>query len=312
MKIRSLLLCAAAALLTFLGILGWHLRSQAATPFTLAIAGLKLEQLAPGVYGLVASTDFPPKNPASTAICNAGIVIGSKNALVIDPFQNPALGNLLLRTVTTLTDKPVEYVVNTHYHFDHTGGNPAIASKKIPILGRGPIREFMLNKNKKMDPNPTPPAVVVNSATDLWLGDRKVHLEAVEGHSGGTDMVVSVPDAKVLFTGDILFNQRIPYVADGNIRQWQATVDQLIQTYPDAKILPGHGPITNQQGLVAEKQYFKDLEQLALSWKAKGLTKDQAIAASAEVPVAYKGYKFQALYKSSLETAYQQITLAKS
>ncbi|MGB8701960.1 MAG: MBL fold metallo-hydrolase [Thermosynechococcaceae cyanobacterium] len=313
MKIRTWILCFAVALLACLGLWSGNIRpGTAAEPLTLPTAGLKLEQLAENVYGLVASTDFPPKNMATTAICNAGIVIGPKSVLAIDPFQNPALGNLLLDTVKTLTDKPIAYVVNTHYHFDHTGGNPAIASKRIPLLGRGPIREFMLTRNQKQDPNPTPPALVVNSATDLWLDDLKVHLETLEGHSNGTDLIAYVPKAKVLFTGDLLFNRRIPYVADGNIRQWQTSLDYLLKTYGDAKILPGHGPIADRPALARQHQFFADLEQLALSWKAKGLTQPQAIAASLKVPDVYKDYKFQALYQSNLETAYQQITQAKT
>lgn len=300
-----------ATLVTCVGAIGWHAHSQAQsspTPnLTLETAGLTLQELSSGVYGLIASTDFPAKN-SNAAICNAGIVIGTNGVLVIDPFQNAALGNLLFSTVERLTDKPLRYVLNTHYHFDHTGGNPAAEAKGVSIIGRGPIREFMVNRNKELDPNPTPPNLVVNNESTIWLGKRQVQLQEVEGHSGGTDLVAYVPDANVLFTGDILFHQRIPFTGDGDIRKWQSTLSQLIATYPTARVLPGHGPITDRSGLETLKRYFDELEKLALTWKEQSLSKERVLERFAEVPTPYKDYKFQALYKGNLETAYQQIT----
>ncbi len=61
---------------------------------------------------------------------------------MIDPFQNEALGNLLLSEVKKITDLPVKYVVNTHFHFDHTGGNKAIKAQEIPIVGRGTLLQL--------------------------------------------------------------------------------------------------------------------------------------------------------------------------
>lgn len=300
-----------ATLVTCLGVMGWHTYSQAqsspAPKLTLETAGLTLQELGSGVYGLISSTDFPPKDP-NVAICNAGIVIGTDRVLVIDPFQNAALANLLFSTVKGLTDKPIKYVLNTHYHFDHTGGNPAAEAKGISIIGRGPIREFMINRNKDRDPNPTPPKLVINGESTIWVGERQVQVREVEGHSGGTDVVAYVPDAKVLFTGDILFHQRIPYVSDGNIRKWQNSLSQLIAAYPTARLLPGHGPVADQSGLKTLKSYFDNLEKLALSWKEQSLTQEQVLERFAQVPAPYKNYKFQGLYKSNLETAYQQIT----
>jgi glyoxylase-like metal-dependent hydrolase (beta-lactamase superfamily II) len=140
------------------------------------------------------------------------------------------------------------------------------------------------------------------------LGERQVQLEEVEGHSGGTDLIAYVPDANVLFMGDILFHQRIPFISDGNIRKWQDTLSRLISAYPKARLLPGHGSVTDRSGLEGLKRYFDDLEKLALTWKEQSLTQEQAVERFAEVPTAYRDYKFQGLYKGNLETAYQQIT----
>ena len=228
-------------------------KPTAATVQTVSLqnAGLQLQEVAQGVYALISSTDFPPASPA-VAIANGGIVIGSDSVLVIDPFQTSDLAEMLISTVKSLTDKPIKYVLNTHYHFDHTGGNVAFVKQNIPVIGRGVIREY-IQSGKNNTSGITPPTVVVNSQTDIWLGDRQVRIERVDGHSAGTDLVAYVPDAKVLFTGDIVFNKRIPWTGDSDIRQWQGSLYRLIATFPDVKVVPGHGDVTDVTGLQAQQ-----------------------------------------------------------
>ena len=269
-------------------------------------AGLQLQEIAQGIYALVASTDFPPASPA-LAIANGGIVIGSDGVLVIDPFQTPELGELMLSTVKSLTDKPIKYVLNTHYHFDHTGGNSVFVKREIPVLGRGVIREY-IQSGKNNTGGVTPPTVIINSQTDLWLGDRQVRIERVDGHSAGTDLVAYIPDAKVLFTGDMVFNKRIPYTADSDIRQWQGSLYRLVATYPAAKVVPGHGDITDVTGLQAQQAYFSWLERQALEWKGQILSKEQVLEKFAKIPDEYKDYKFKAIYPLNLDSAYEQFT----
>lgn len=298
-----------SALISLLIIVGWQSYSQGQKlPLTLETASLSLEKLGDGVYTLVSDTDYPPPNE-NIAICNAGIIIGDNGVLVIDPFQNKALANLLLSEVKKLTDLPVKYVVNTHFHFDHTGGNKAIKTQAIPIVGRGTIREDMLAKNLQYDPNPIPPDIVVSDDSKIWLGDREIQLKAVEGHSGGTDIIAYIPDANVLFTGDIVFNQRFPFIADGSIKKWQRTLFYLSRKYRDATFVPGHGKVSDHSSAIALNDYLDKLESMGLEWKRQGLSEEQAIRSAEEIPDSYQEYKFQGLYPSNLKTAYQQITM---
>ena len=279
-----------------------------ATSVTLETSLLTLEQVGDNIYALISDTDYPPANE-NIAICNAGIVIGDDGVLVIDPFQNEALGNLLLAEVAKLTNLPVKYVLNTHFHFDHTGGNKAMKAQEISIIGRGTIREDMLTKNQESDPNPAVPNIIINDDSNIWLGDRVIELEELAGHSSGTDVIAYIPDAKVLFAGDILFNQKFPYIADGNIIKWQKTLDYLISKYPDATIVPGHGVVGDRYSLDTLKGYLYELELMARKWQELGLSEAEAIASAEAIPEAYQDYRFQGLYPSNLKTAYQQITL---
>jgi glyoxylase-like metal-dependent hydrolase (beta-lactamase superfamily II) len=324
LKIKYLLAFLLAAIATVMSITlghGWMLADaqnqpqvQAPNPsaetsiktVSLQNAGLQLQEIAQGIYALVASTDFPPASPA-VAICNGGFVIGSDGVLVIDPFQTPELGELMISTVKSLTDKPIKYVLNTHYHFDHTGGNSVFVKREIPVLGRGVIREY-IQSGKNNTGGVTPPTVIINSQTDLWLGDRQVRIERVDGHSAGTDLVAYIPDAKVLFTGDMVFNKRIPYTGDSDIRQWQGSLYRLIAIYPEAKVVPGHGDVTDVTGLQAQQAYFSWLERQALEWKGQILSKEQVLEKFAKIPDAYKDYKFKAIYPLNLDSAYEQFT----
>jgi cyclase len=314
MKVWQKLLLFTVALVLLLGV-GLGLFSpttsaQTTTKLTLAQAGLTLEKIGLGTYALIANTDFPPKDASKIAICNGGIILSDQGVIIIDPFQNKALGELMLETAHNLSDQKVHYVVNTHFHWDHTGGNPAIAAAGIPLLGRGEIRQLMQEKNQERDPQLTPPDLVIQEKTTLWLGDRPIQIIPTEGHTPGTDLLVYVPDADILFTGDIVFNERIPYVADGNIRKWQESLSSILGKYPDAKIVPGHGAVSDRRIVSAQKAYLDHLETLALGWKEKGLSQEQALQQAAVLPSKYSNYRFQALYPSNLETAFQQITQA--
>ncbi|NJK34503.1 MAG: MBL fold metallo-hydrolase [Oscillatoriales cyanobacterium SM2_2_1] len=299
-----------AVMMVAVGIASQPVRSQGAT--TLQTAGLKLEQVGAGIYALIAEkVDFPPTNP-KLAIANGGFIIGSDSVLMVDAFQSPDLAELALATVKTVTDKPVRYVLNTHYHFDHTGGNPAFKKLGIPIVGRGLARDYVAGRrgpNAQSGTN-VPPDLLINSRTDLWLGDRAVRIEPVEGHAAGTDLVAYVPDAKILFAADMVFNMRVPFAGEGDadLRQWQGSLYRLAVTFPEAKVVPGHGEVTDLAGIQTQQAFFDDLERLARRWKAQNLKKEEAIAQSSKIIETYRTYKFQALYTTALSTAYDQFT----
>jgi len=248
---------ATAALLVAGGAAG----AQAPLPFA-------LKEVGPGVY---AAIDGPDHKAGS----NAGFVIGDDGVLVVDAFFNREAASALVAQIRRLTPKPIRYVVNTHYHVDHTGGDQAMRDAGAIIIAhrnvRGWVRTYNINLlgdritpelKARIEALPLPDLTTDKGLT-VWLGERKVVVQTVLGHTGG-DLTVAVPDAKVLFTGDMLWRKISPNLIDGSVREWEAT-DAAFERLPDAArttYVPGHGDVADVRDVADFRAYLLDLRRL--------------------------------------------------
>ena len=186
-----------------------------------------LKQVGPGVY---AAIDGPEHKAGS----NAGFVIGDDGVLVVDAFFNLDAARALVAEIRRLTPKPIRYVVNTHYHADHTGGDQVLRDAGAIIIAHRNVRGWVRTNNinlfgdritpelkARIEALPLPDLVTDKDLT-VWLGSRKVVVRTVLGHTGG-DLTICVPDAKVLFTGDMLWRKVAPNLIDGSVKEWTAT-----------------------------------------------------------------------------------------
>jgi len=264
--------------------------------FTLAIGGAAfaqptlpfvLKQVGPGVY---AAIDGPEHKAGS----NAGFVIGDDGVLVVDSFFNLPAARALVAEIHRLTPKPIRYVVNTHYHLDHTGGDQALRDAGAIIIAHRNVRGWVRTENVHLlGAQITPafraqiaalplPDVTTDKDFTVWLGARKVVVRTVLGHTGG-DLTVFVPDAKVLFTGDLLWRKIPPNLIDGSVSQWQAT-DSAFAGMRDARhivYIPGHGDVANVTDVQDFREYLIDLQRLvaaARGARLKGDAMAQAVA----------------------------------
>jgi cyclase len=246
-----------------------------------------LKQVGPGVY---AAIDGPDHKAGS----NAGFVIGDDGVLVVDSFFNLDAARALVGEIHRLTPKPIRYVVNTHYHLDHTGGDQALRDAGAIIVAHRNVRGWVRTENVHLlGANITPafraqiaalplPDVVTDKHLTIWLGARKVVIETVLGHTGG-DLTVFVPGAKVLFTGDMLWRKIPPNLIDGSVKEWAAT-DADFERMPDAPhttFVPGHGDVADLKDLQDFRGYLLDLRRLVADGRKAHLAGDALASAVA-------------------------------
>ncbi len=235
-----------------------------------------LQKIGDGVWAAVV-------NDEGKAGGNAGFVIGDDGVLVIDTFQDPEPASALLAEIRKITKLPIRFVVNTHYHLDHVNGNDVFAAAGAAIIAQRNARAWIRTENIKMiDPPVTAekklrvqsialPNLVYDTALDLYLGARRVNVRYYPGHTGG-DSVVSVPDAHVVFCGDLLWKDHIPNLIDASTPQWIQTLDAMRKDYGESTWVPGHGGIANAADIASFQKYLVDLR--AKVRDANGLTGD--------------------------------------
>jgi glyoxylase-like metal-dependent hydrolase (beta-lactamase superfamily II) len=244
-----------------------------------------LKQVGPGVY---ATIDGPEHKAGS----NAGFVIGDDGVLVVDAFFNLDAARALVAEIRRLTPKPIRYVVNTHYHADHTGGDQALRDAGAIIIAHNNVRGWVRTNNINLFGDRITPELkariealpLPDLTTDkdliVWLGARKVVVRTVLGHTGG-DLTIAVPDANVLFTGDMLWRKIAPNLIDGSVKEWMAT-DAALAAMPDAAhttYVPGHGDVADQSDVRDFNAYLRDLRGLVIDGRKSGL-RDEALAQS--------------------------------
>jgi glyoxylase-like metal-dependent hydrolase (beta-lactamase superfamily II) len=186
---------------------------------------------------------------------NTGIVVGDDAVMVIDTQATPVMAQDVIRRIRAVTDKPVKYVVLSHYHAVRVLGATAykpehvIASRDTfdLIVERGEqdmkseIERFpRLFRAVESVPGLTWPTLVFEKRLTLWLGKLQVELMQLgRGHTRG-DTVVWLPQEKILFSGDLVEYGATPYTGDAYLTQWPATLDAIAALQPQ-KLVPGRG-----------------------------------------------------------------------
>jgi glyoxylase-like metal-dependent hydrolase (beta-lactamase superfamily II) len=180
---------------------------------------------------------------------NLGLIVGSQRALLVDTGSSPAQGRTIRSSVGAVTDRPLTAVVVTHWHYDHAFGLAAFAD--VRRIAHESVHSRLLSAEAAaeaerlgVDPHELPrPNLEIAVATALDLGDRRVEIAHLgRGHTDG-DLVIVVPDADVLFAGDLLESAGPPSFGPDSVPdEWPATVDAVIGLMTATTLaVPGHG-----------------------------------------------------------------------
>jgi glyoxylase-like metal-dependent hydrolase (beta-lactamase superfamily II) len=209
---------------------------------------------------------------------NTGIVIGDDAVLVADTQATPVMAQHVIRRIREVTDKPIKYVVLTHYHAVRVLGASGYRAQQIIasqdtydlIVERGEqdmkseIERFpRLFRAVESIPGLTFPTMTFRGEMILWLGNLEVKLlQLGRGHTKG-DTVVWLPAQKILFSGDLVEYDATPYCGDAYFEDWPATLDAIAALKPE-KLVPGRGPALTtpqqvQAGLAGTRAFVSEL-----------------------------------------------------
>ena len=209
---------------------------------------------------------------------NTGVVIGDDAVLAVDTQATPVMAGDVIRRIREVTDKPIKYVVMSHYHAVRVLGASAYGAQEIIasqdtrdlIVERGAqdmkseIERFpRLFRAVETIPGLTWPTLTFVGKMTLWLGKLEVQLlQLGRGHTKG-DTVVWLPQQKILFSGDLVEFGATPYAGDAYFQDWPATLDNLAALQPVA-LVPGRGdalttPQMVRDGLAGTKAFVSDL-----------------------------------------------------
>ncbi len=188
---------------------------------------------------------------------NIGVSAGNDGLVVIDDQFAPLVPKIEA-ALRSISDKPVRFIVNTHYHGDHTGGNEQM-SRLAPIIAQENARKRLASGTtalgRQVPPAPAAalPVVTFNDTLTLHLNGediRAVHMP--HGHTDG-DAVIWFTQSNVVHMGDDFFNGAFPVVDlanGGSVRGMMENVEKVLAKIPDdAKVIPGHGPLSDKAGL---------------------------------------------------------------
>lgn len=210
---------------------------------------------------------------------NIGISVGEDGIIMIDSQFAP-LTPKILEAIKKLSDKGIKFLVNTHHHGDHTGGNENISKLGTQIVAHDNVHKRVKANKKQSDESL--PIITFNDKLSIYLNEEQVLIFHVENAHTDGDAMLYFMQSNVLHTGDTYFNGRYPYIdlnsggtVDGYIN---AAKSALILIDDDTKIIPGHGNLSNKKEYKFFLKMLETLKANVLTEIKKGKTEEEVVA----------------------------------
>ena len=226
----------------------------AATEYVPATVEMQLQALSPDVYYVQGKARVATDNQGF--ISNAGFIITSDGVIVFDALGTPSLAQMLLGLIRTKTDQPVKRVYASHYHADHIYGLQVFKEAGAVIYAPRGANDYLESETAAerlderrfslepwVDENTilVPPDEIIDSSSSFTIGGKRITINYQgKAHSDG-DLIMLVEPDNVLFSGDLIFEERIPFIGNGDTAHWLQTLEKL-ETGGLHALVPGHGP----------------------------------------------------------------------
>ncbi len=239
---------------------------------------IKVQKLTDGIYVLFGQGG------------NIGLSVGDDGAYIIDD-QFAQLSDKINHAIDEITDAPVSYVINTHWHFDHTGGNENMGKAGATIVAhenvynRMSTRQEMPAFNRVFEPAPkvAQPKVTYQKEMSLKLNNDKMRMVHVANAHTDGDSLIYFEEDNVLHMGDCYFNIGYPFIdldSGGSIDGYiKAQETGLKLANDETQIIPGHGPMASKADMTAYVAMLKDIRNNVAELKAAGKTLEETLAA---------------------------------
>jgi cyclase len=221
---------------------------------------------------------------------NMGMLVGPDGVILIDDEFAP-LTEKISAAIQKLSPKPVRFVVNTHWHGDHTGGNENFGKAGAILVAQDNVRVRMSTEqfntvfNDTTPPSPEgalPVVTFTEAITFHWNGQDMWIFHVPNAHTDG-DVVIQFKQANVVHTGDVLFNGRYPFIdisSGGSVKGTIAAADRILGAIDDrTKLIPGHGPVADKKVLQAYRDMLADVSGKIEAMLAQGKTPEEIKAA---------------------------------
>src|SRR3990172_2729686 len=266
-------------------------------------------KLAEGVYGFI----------GKEGAANSGFVVTEEGVIVIDTQGPKDLALRLKKKIRETTDKPIIYVINTHFHGDHTYGNQYFKEAK-EIIAHENTKKNLIEKDKENRDQfkrffgekslegfeLTLPTKTIKDTFTLQAVGKTIKLAYLgKGHTDG-DIIIYLPAERVIFGGDLLYKDRLPWLGDAYISEWIETLDKL-KVFDAGIYVPGHGGVGDFDILLNLQHYLIDLQSEVKQYIKNGKTIDE-MKKEISLPKYEDWFKYHEWLPFNAEKAYRKLT----
>ena len=259
------------------------------------------EKIAPNLYMLSGSAGADPSHQ-DAAGGRIGILAGPDGIFMVDAQYEP-LTDKVLAAIRQISSAPIRFLVNTHVHGDHTGGNVNFAKMGVTIFAREELREELAHPvtpgielpsasgNPAPPPDPASLPVVtygLGSTVKFHMNGEIIDLIPVRAAHTGGDTMIRFENANAIMIGDFYRNYGYPYIDTNNGGSLKGALEALNATLeiagPDTKLIPGHGTIINRKDLIPYRDMVLAVEVRVQQMIAQGKTREEVLAAKVTAP----------------------------
>jgi cyclase len=257
-------------------------------------AAASVHKIGPDLYAYISDND---------ASANSTFLVSDQGILVVDTGLNAQEGRKLLTEIRKFSQAQVRWIVNTHYHPDHRGGNSAVGPDAIIIS-----TAFTRSHTEKPAQENSVNEIVGPKGLVLYLGGHVIRIyHPGPAHTQG-DLVVYFPDEHAIATGDLFLTNSCPAMDDGDMENWIAALDQML-ALPIEHVVPGHFELATKSELQRFRNYLADLRDQVARMYRQGMPLDRVQAALALD--AYKNFRqypnYEATFKDNAAAYYRQL-----